>query len=116
MEVGLLCSVRLWFFAKPCRVRRRENLCHGLSGDDSKPVQASKGGVSLELLSLGGGYQGQLGVPPSKLKGDKGEASKKTINRGVKITFPDGGGRDLLLLLPGRLAATSKSLRTTSAG
>ena len=89
MEVGLLCSVRLWFFAKPCRVRRRENLCHGLSGDDSKPVQASKGGVSLELLSWGGGYQGQLGVPPSKLKGDKGEASKKTINRGVKITFPD---------------------------
>ena len=41
---------------------RRENLCHGLSGDDSKPVQASKGGVSLELLSWGGGYQGQLGV------------------------------------------------------
>ena len=27
VEVGLLCSVRLWFFAKPCRVRRAGRTC-----------------------------------------------------------------------------------------
>lgn len=64
----------------------RELLCHGLRGDDSKPVTGSKGGSTLEAIAWGGGYHGQLGV---RLKGDKGEGSKKTVNTAVKITFPD---------------------------
>ena len=49
-------------------------------------MTGSKGGSTLEAIAWGGGYHGQLGV---RLKGDKGEASKKTINTDVKITFPD---------------------------
>lgn len=49
-------------------------------------MTGSKGGSTLEAIAWGGGYHGQLGV---RLKGDKGEASKKTVNTAVKITFPD---------------------------
>lgn len=87
------CRVRLTLsLARPCGLSLvvwcacRELLCHGLRGDDSKPVTGSKGGSTLEAIAWGGGYHGQLGV---RLKGDKGEASKKTVNTAVKITFPD---------------------------
>lgn len=57
-------------------------MCHGLRGDDTKPLQGStKGAKSLELMAWGGGYHGQLGV--------KLPASKKSVNRGEVIRFPN---------------------------
>ena len=72
-DVGLVRAGKEW----------RELLCHGLRGDDSKPVQgSSKKSTTLELLAWGGGYHGQLGV---KLR-----SNKKSLNRGEVIDFPDG--------------------------
>ena len=62
-------------------VRWRELVLHGLCGDDLARVDAGGGGQgrSFELLSFGGGYQGQLGV---------GKA--KAANRAAQVEFPDG--------------------------
>ena len=62
-------------------VRWRELVLHGLCGDDLARVDAGGGGQgrSFELLSFGGGYQGQLGV---------GKA--KAANRAAQVEFPEG--------------------------